>query len=144
MCRQSLPPPLSPPSAKLMIMALEEYGYQSRRGIRASGPGISRLGYLNAYGISQLKNGDTTASASNPLLAHYSAQEKSTVEKEQIIKEIAYTITSLQSEVASLKAKGSLDANEEIKKDYTLVHELEKQVEKLSMELQLKNNFREA
>ncbi|GKB75204.1 hypothetical protein Tco_0942099, partial [Tanacetum coccineum] len=34
----------------------------------------SRLGYLNAYGISQLKNGDTTASASNPLLAHYSAQ----------------------------------------------------------------------
>ncbi|GJY42235.1 hypothetical protein Tco_0429505 [Tanacetum coccineum] len=34
MCRQPLPPPLSPPSAKLMIMALEEYGYQSRRGIR--------------------------------------------------------------------------------------------------------------
>nr|GEX79516.1 hypothetical protein [Tanacetum cinerariifolium] len=30
-----LPPPLSPPSVKLMIMALEEYGYQSRRGIRA-------------------------------------------------------------------------------------------------------------
>ncbi|GJR38026.1 hypothetical protein Tco_1213710 [Tanacetum coccineum] len=36
MCRQPLPPPLSPPSAKLMIMALEEYGYQSRRGIRVS------------------------------------------------------------------------------------------------------------
>ncbi|GKB00617.1 ribosomal L18p/L5e family protein [Tanacetum coccineum] len=34
MCRQPLPPPLSPPSAKLMIMALEEYRYQSRRGIR--------------------------------------------------------------------------------------------------------------
>ncbi|GJR69275.1 hypothetical protein Tco_0015340 [Tanacetum coccineum] len=34
MCRQSLPPPLSLPSAKLMIMALEEYGHQSRRGIR--------------------------------------------------------------------------------------------------------------
>ncbi|GKE89042.1 hypothetical protein Tco_1566517, partial [Tanacetum coccineum] len=34
MCRQPLPQPLSPPSAKLMIMALEEYGYQSRRGIR--------------------------------------------------------------------------------------------------------------
>ncbi|GKD39458.1 hypothetical protein Tco_1259665, partial [Tanacetum coccineum] len=26
MCRQPLPPPLSPSSAKLMIMALEEYG----------------------------------------------------------------------------------------------------------------------
>ncbi|GJS21070.1 hypothetical protein Tco_0449702 [Tanacetum coccineum] len=34
MCHQPLPPPLSSPSAKLMIMALEEYGYQSRRGIR--------------------------------------------------------------------------------------------------------------
>ncbi|GKB93398.1 hypothetical protein Tco_0979535 [Tanacetum coccineum] len=31
---QSLPPPLSPPYAKLMIMDLKEYGYQSRRGIR--------------------------------------------------------------------------------------------------------------
>ncbi|GJU42678.1 hypothetical protein Tco_1195635 [Tanacetum coccineum] len=37
MCRQPLPPPLSPPSAKLMIMALEEYGYLSRRGIRRKG-----------------------------------------------------------------------------------------------------------
>ncbi|GJR95313.1 hypothetical protein Tco_0267487 [Tanacetum coccineum] len=46
--------------------------------------------------------------------------------------------------LASLDAKGSLDANEEIKKDHTRVHELEKQVEKLPMELQLKNNFREA
>ncbi|GJU75927.1 guanine nucleotide-binding protein subunit gamma 3-like protein [Tanacetum coccineum] len=34
MCRQPLPQPLSSPSAKLMIMALEEYGYQSRREIR--------------------------------------------------------------------------------------------------------------
>ncbi|GJU83580.1 hypothetical protein Tco_0880069 [Tanacetum coccineum] len=34
MCRQPLPPPLSSPSAKLMIIALEEYGYQIRRGIR--------------------------------------------------------------------------------------------------------------
>ncbi|GKB22121.1 hypothetical protein Tco_0856044 [Tanacetum coccineum] len=34
MCCQPLPPPLSPPSAKLLIMALEECGYQSRRGIR--------------------------------------------------------------------------------------------------------------
>ncbi|GKB58412.1 hypothetical protein Tco_0914598 [Tanacetum coccineum] len=34
MCCQPLPPPLSPPSAKLMIITLEEYGYQSRRGIR--------------------------------------------------------------------------------------------------------------
>ncbi|GKD54051.1 hypothetical protein Tco_1287438 [Tanacetum coccineum] len=71
-------------------------------------------------------------------------EEKATAEKEQSIKETTYIITSLQSDVASLKAKGSLDANEEIKKDHTLVHDLEMQVEKLPMELQLKNNFREA
>ncbi|GKB65902.1 hypothetical protein Tco_0927314, partial [Tanacetum coccineum] len=71
-------------------------------------------------------------------------EEKTTAEKEQSIKERKDTITSLQSEVALLKAKGSLDANKEIKNDHTLVHELEKQEEKLSMELQLKNNFREA
>ncbi|GJV77419.1 zinc finger BED domain-containing protein RICESLEEPER 2-like protein [Tanacetum coccineum] len=41
MCRQPLPQPLSPPSAKLMIMALEEYGYQSRRGIRPDGSNVS-------------------------------------------------------------------------------------------------------
>ncbi|GJU16720.1 hypothetical protein Tco_1271677 [Tanacetum coccineum] len=33
MCCQPLSPSLSPPSAKLMIMALDEYGYQIRRGI---------------------------------------------------------------------------------------------------------------
>nr|GEU87133.1 myosin heavy chain-related protein [Tanacetum cinerariifolium] len=71
-------------------------------------------------------------------------EEKATAEKEQSIKETTDTITSLQSEVASLKAKGSLDANKEIKNDHTLVHEFKKREEKLSMELHLKNNFREA
>ncbi|GKD87091.1 hypothetical protein Tco_1358245 [Tanacetum coccineum] len=63
---------------------------------------------------------------------------------EQTINETAYTITSLQSEVASLEAKRSIDANEEIKKAHTWVHELEKQMKKLLMVLQLNNNFREA
>ncbi|GKE62356.1 hypothetical protein Tco_1512723 [Tanacetum coccineum] len=71
-------------------------------------------------------------------------EEKATTEKEQSIKETADTIASLQSDVASLKTKRSLDANEEIKKDHTVVHDLEMQVEKLPMELQLKNNFMEA
>ncbi|GKF03703.1 hypothetical protein Tco_0030626, partial [Tanacetum coccineum] len=68
--------------------------------------------------------------------AHFEAithEENATAEKEQSIKETTNTITSLQSDVASLKAKGSLDANEEIKKDHTMVHDLEKQVEKLPM-----------
>ncbi|PWA83440.1 hypothetical protein CTI12_AA168300 [Artemisia annua] len=71
-------------------------------------------------------------------------KEKAIAEKEQTIKEKADSITSLRSEVASLEAKGSLDANEEVKKAQTRAHELEKQVEKLQMELQLKNNLREA
>ncbi|GKA42212.1 myosin heavy chain-related protein [Tanacetum coccineum] len=71
-------------------------------------------------------------------------KENATTKKKETIKEITDTLTPLQSEVASLEAKRSLDANEEIKKDHTLVHELEKQVEKLPMELQLKNNIRGA
>nr|GEW65924.1 myosin heavy chain-related protein [Tanacetum cinerariifolium] len=71
-------------------------------------------------------------------------KEKATAEKEKTLKETTYIITSFKSEVASLEAKGSLDANKEIKKAHTQVHELEKQVGKLPMELQLKNIFRKA
>nr|GEV04191.1 myosin heavy chain-related protein [Tanacetum cinerariifolium] len=71
-------------------------------------------------------------------------KEKATTEKEKSIKETTDTITSLQSEEASPEAKGSLDANEEVKKAHTRVHGLEEQVDKRPMELQLKNNFREA
>ncbi|GKA35267.1 hypothetical protein Tco_0721758, partial [Tanacetum coccineum] len=65
-------------------------------------------------------------------------------DKRETINETTNTITSLQSEIASLEAKGSLETNEEIKETHTRVHESEKQVEKLSMELQLKNNFKKA
>ncbi|GJY24252.1 hypothetical protein Tco_0397910 [Tanacetum coccineum] len=37
MCRQPLPPSLSPPSAKLMIMALEEYGLPTRFNLSRRG-----------------------------------------------------------------------------------------------------------
>nr|GEU32975.1 myosin heavy chain-related protein [Tanacetum cinerariifolium] len=63
---------------------------------------------------------------------------------ERTINETSDTITSLQSEVASFETKGSLDANEEIKKAHTRVHELEKQMKKHLMELQLYNHFKEA
>nr|GEV14222.1 hypothetical protein [Tanacetum cinerariifolium] len=71
-------------------------------------------------------------------------KEKATTEKHETIKETTDTLTSFQSKVALLKAKGSLDTNEKIKKDHTLVHELEKRVEKLPIKLQLKNNVRGA
>ncbi|GJS94760.1 hypothetical protein Tco_0801728 [Tanacetum coccineum] len=52
MCRQSLPMALSVPSAKLMIMALKEYGYQSRREIRWPewDPFRTRFRYYRVYG----------------------------------------------------------------------------------------------
>ncbi|GKG54483.1 hypothetical protein Tco_0560138, partial [Tanacetum coccineum] len=40
-------------------------------------------------------------------------KEKETTKKEETVKETSDTLTSLQSEVASLEAKGSVDANEE-------------------------------
>ncbi|GKC18343.1 hypothetical protein Tco_1020493 [Tanacetum coccineum] len=70
--------------------------------------------------------------------------QKATIEKEETIKETSDTLTTLQSEVASFEAKRSLDANEKAKKAHTRVHGLEKQMEKLPIELQLDNNFREA
>lgn len=65
-------------------------------------------------------------------------------EKENLIKEKSDSITSLKSEVASLKVKGSTDAQEQVQKAHTRAQELEKQVEKLQMELDLKASLREA
>ncbi|GJU17309.1 conserved oligomeric Golgi complex subunit 3-like protein [Tanacetum coccineum] len=53
MCRQPLPPPLSPPSAKLMIMALEEYGYQSRRGIQEMSSAATRMSDPKSEAVSR-------------------------------------------------------------------------------------------
>ncbi|GJT03950.1 hypothetical protein Tco_0838412 [Tanacetum coccineum] len=49
MCRQPLPPPLSPLFAKLMIMTLEEYGYQSRRGIQVPKKWRSSYSGIESY-----------------------------------------------------------------------------------------------
>ncbi|KVH91350.1 hypothetical protein Ccrd_006635 [Cynara cardunculus var. scolymus] len=65
-------------------------------------------------------------------------------EKENMIKEKLDSITSLQSEITSLKVKGSSDAKEQIQKANTRSQELEKQVEKLQLELDLKTRLREA
>ncbi|GJU84944.1 hypothetical protein Tco_1292490 [Tanacetum coccineum] len=54
MCRQPLPPPLSSPSAKLMIMNLEEYGYQSRRVMRVP----KKLRFSYSDDVIFLKKGD--------------------------------------------------------------------------------------
>ncbi|KAI7727588.1 hypothetical protein M8C21_019337, partial [Ambrosia artemisiifolia] len=66
------------------------------------------------------------------------AKEKAIVEKEKAIKEKSKSMDSLRNEVASLKVKGSSDAEEEVQKVHTRSQELEKQVEKLQLELELK------
>nr|KAJ0204330.1 hypothetical protein LSAT_V11C500250530 [Lactuca sativa] len=71
-------------------------------------------------------------------------KEKAIAEKEHTINEKTDSITSLRSEVASLKVKGSSDAKEQIEKAHTRSQELEKQVEKLQFELDLKTKLREA
>ncbi|CAH1427414.1 unnamed protein product [Lactuca virosa] len=71
-------------------------------------------------------------------------KEKAIAEKEHTINEKTDSITSLRSEVASLKVKGSSDAKEQIEKAHTRSQELEKQVEKLQLELDLKTKLREA
>ncbi|KAL4567825.1 hypothetical protein LXL04_023420 [Taraxacum kok-saghyz] len=66
-------------------------------------------------------------------------KEKAITEIEKTIKEKSDSITSLKNDV-----KVSLDSNEKVKKAHTKTHELEKQVEKLQMEIEYKNNLREA
>nr|XP_043638901.1 structural maintenance of chromosomes protein 2-like [Erigeron canadensis] len=73
-----------------------------------------------------------------------SEKDKAIQEKEKIVKEKLDSIESLRNELASIEVKGSLDGNEEVNKAQTRVHELENQVEKLQLELKLKNNLREA
>ncbi|XP_071727411.1 uncharacterized protein [Rutidosis leptorrhynchoides] len=71
-------------------------------------------------------------------------KEKAIAEKEKLIKEKDDSVASLQNEVALLKVKGSSDAKEQVKKAHLRSQELEKQVEKLQMELDLKASLREA
>ncbi|KAJ0716088.1 hypothetical protein HanPI659440_Chr13g0508811 [Helianthus annuus] len=65
-------------------------------------------------------------------------KEKEVVEKEKTIKEKSESMDSLQNEVASLKVKGSTDTDEAVEKAHTRSQELEKQVEKLELDLELK------
>ncbi|KAD0001309.1 hypothetical protein E3N88_44953 [Mikania micrantha] len=71
-------------------------------------------------------------------------KENAIAEKEKMIIEESEIMASLQNEVASLKAKGSLDANEQVQKTHTRSQELEEQVERLQLELEQKAHLREA
>ncbi|KAL2544496.1 DNA repair ATPase-related [Forsythia ovata] len=63
--------------------------------------------------------------------------------KEKIIKDKSKSITSLQNEIGSLRKKGTLAAEEEVGKAHARAGELEKQVEKLKTDIELKNKEKE-
>ncbi|PIN15325.1 hypothetical protein CDL12_12025 [Handroanthus impetiginosus] len=63
--------------------------------------------------------------------------------KEKIIKEKSDSIVSLESEIASLQKKGKLDTAEQVGKAHARAGELEKQVEKLRQDIDLKLKERE-
>lgn len=65
-------------------------------------------------------------------------------ELEKKIKEKSDSISSLQSEIVSLQKKGTLDAEEVVNKAHARAAELEKLVEKLKKEIDLKNKEIEA
>ncbi|XP_047327375.1 uncharacterized protein LOC124931032 [Impatiens glandulifera] len=65
-------------------------------------------------------------------------------EKEKIIHENLDTIALLQSEIASLKEKGMLDADEKLGQVYTRADELEKQVDHLKKKIEAKDKEAEA
>nr|XP_018627112.1 tropomyosin-like isoform X2 [Nicotiana tomentosiformis] len=60
-------------------------------------------------------------------------------DKENMIKEKSESIASLLAEIASLQKKGTLDAEEQVRKAHALVYQLENQVDKLKMEVDMKN-----
>ncbi|XP_027094214.1 uncharacterized protein [Coffea arabica] len=72
------------------------------------------------------------------------AKDDAISELEKKIKEKSNSISSLQSEIVSLQKKGTLDAEEVVNKAHARAAELEKMVEKLKMEIDLKNKEKEA
>ncbi|CAA2960381.1 structural maintenance of chromosomes 2-1-like [Olea europaea subsp. europaea] len=58
--------------------------------------------------------------------------------KEKIIKEKSNSITSLQNEIGSLQKKGTLAAEEQLGKAHARAEELERQVEKLKTDIEVK------
>ncbi|XP_016459382.1 uncharacterized protein LOC107782935 isoform X2 [Nicotiana tabacum] len=60
-------------------------------------------------------------------------------DKENMIKEKSESIASLLAEIASLQQKGTLDAEEQVRKAHARVDQLENQVNKLKTEVDMKN-----
>ncbi|CAK7354310.1 unnamed protein product [Dovyalis caffra] len=65
-------------------------------------------------------------------------------QKEKIIQEKADSIASLQSELSSLQSKGKIDAQVEVGKAHARAGELEKQINKLTRELEAQHKKKEA
>lgn len=71
------------------------------------------------------------------------SKEEIIVAKEKVIQEKLDSIALLQSEVASLQKKGTVDVEERVGKAHARAGELEKQVDKLKRELETRNEKKE-
>ncbi|XP_050263635.1 uncharacterized protein LOC126707933 isoform X2 [Quercus robur] len=71
------------------------------------------------------------------------SKEEIIVAKEKVIQEKLDSIALLQSEVASLQKKGTIDVEERVGKAHARAGELEKQVDKLKKELETRNEKKE-
>ncbi|XP_030946707.1 uncharacterized protein LOC115971140 isoform X2 [Quercus lobata] len=71
------------------------------------------------------------------------SKEEIIVAKEKVIQEKLDSIALLQSEVASLQKKGTIDVEERVGKAHARAGELEKQVDKLKRELETRNEKKE-
>ncbi|GKU87529.1 hypothetical protein SLEP1_g1921 [Rubroshorea leprosula] len=65
-------------------------------------------------------------------------------EKEKIIRHMSDSVASLQTELSTLQKKGKLDAQERVGKAHAQAVELEKQVDELKIELEVKQKEKEA
>lgn len=72
------------------------------------------------------------------------SKDDTIAQKEKIIQDKADTIVSLQSEISSLQKKGKLDTAEQLKKAHARAGELEKQVDKLTKELETQQKQKDA
>ncbi|CAI9784733.1 unnamed protein product [Fraxinus pennsylvanica] len=63
--------------------------------------------------------------------------------KEKIIEEKSNSITSLQNEIGSLQKKGTLAVEEQVRKAHARAEELERQVEKLKTDIEVKSKENE-
>ncbi|KAH0642666.1 uncharacterized protein [Solanum tuberosum] len=100
--------------------------------VRSDVPTSQELEHLKSKIQSLESNIEETARA-------LKGKDEAIADKENIIKEMSEKIKSLSTELASLQKKGTLNSEEQVGKARALADQLEKQVEILKEEVEMKN-----